>query len=194
MLRRTGELLGRLRTLIVMGALVLALGALNFFMGCDLDKEDPKPLYGVPPDSFLQDIDDPKDVYVDETSQDQMRAYYGPIPVDVDEPDAIDKDVLEEEVQVRPLYGVQVDTIDEVPDIVAEDQPMVYYGPVPVDVVEDVPVNPADTVQAWYGPQISDVAESTDAIGDHVDEDAASKDAMFYYGPVPYYGSQEASE
>jgi hypothetical protein len=194
MLGKTAELLGRLRTLLIMGVLIVALGALNFFMGCDLDKEDPKPLYGVPPDSFQQDVDDPEDVYVDQTAQDQMRAYYGPIPVDVDEADEIDKDVVEQEVQVRPLYGVQVDTIEEVPDIVAEDQPRAYYGPMPVDVVEDVPVNPSDTVEAWYGPQISDVAESTDTIGDHVDEDAASKDAMFYYGPVPYYGSQEATE
>ena len=182
-----------MRTLLIMGVLVLALSALNFFMGCDLDKEDPKPLYGVPPDSFQEDVDDPKDVYVDQSSQDQMRVFYGPVPIDVDEPDEIDQDVIEPDNQVRPLYGVQVDVVEEVPDVVAEDQPRVYYGPMPVDVVEDdVPV-PNDTVQAWYGPQVLDVTESTDTIGD-VDEDAVSKDAMFYYGPVPYYGAQEAPE
>ncbi len=184
-------MLVKLRTLLIMGVLVLALSALNFFMGCDLDKEDPKPLYGVPPDGLQQDMDSQLDVYVDEKGLDQMRAYYGPVPMDVDQPDEMDKDVAEE-IQVRPLYGVQVDTIEEIPDVVAEDQPMVYYGPMPVDVIDDVMPVPDDAMQAWYGPQQIDLTESTDAIGDHVDEDAVSKDAMFYYGPVPYYGAQEA--
>lgn len=178
-----------------MGILVVALSALNFFMGCDLDKEDPKPLYGVPPDGYVQpDIDDPQDIFIDQNTVDQqMRAYYGPVPVDVDEPDVVPADI-EKEIVDRPLYGVQVDTVEEVPDIVAEDQPMVYYGPMPVDVIEDSTPDPVDAVQAWYGPPPVDIAESTDVATHDVEEDVVSQDAMFYYGPVPYYGSQEAPE
>lgn len=170
MLEKAVALLVKVRTLLVMGVLVVALSALNFFMGCDMDKEDPKPLYGVPPDSFQQDTDDPQDVYVDQTVPDQMQTYYGPVPMDIDEPEEMSPDVAEE-VLVRPLYGVQVDVVDEVPDIVAEDQMRAFYGPMPIDLTE-----------------------STDAIGDQVDEDAMSADAMFLYGPVPYYGAQDAPQ
>ncbi len=193
MIGRAFAALRKFRTLLVMGALIVALAALNFFMGCDLDKDDPKPLYGVPPDGYQQpDVDDPQDLYLDQKNlDDQMRMYYGPMPVDVIDSDTLPPADIDDEVQVRPLYGVQVDTIEEIPDIVAQDQPMAYYGPMPVDILEDSAPTPDDAVQAWYGPPPVDIAESTDAITHDVDEDAASKDAMFYYGPVPYYGSQE---
>jgi hypothetical protein len=188
--------LSKLRAWLIMGFLLAALSVVNLFLGCDLDKEDPKPLYGVPPDDYLApDLDEPSDIYVDQTAPDQMQTYYGPMPVDI-----------VEDNQVKPLYGpvieeivpqdAGVDDVQELPDASQPDQMQTFYGPMPVDIVEgDAPDPQLDVNQTWYGPPPQeDIAQPVDDVAEDVSHDAVDKEVMFYYGPVPYYGSQEAPE
>jgi len=179
----------------------MALSMLNFVLGCDKDKEDPAPLYGVPPDSMggEGDIDSPTDIY--EEDDVPVRTYYGPMPVDavplpdIDEADEVPEDTGPEP-EMMPLYGMPVgdvvedsgttDDVAETPDVSAQDMPRTFYGPAPVDVVEDVPENTElDVMQAWYGPGPVDLTPSVDVAEDDVHEDAVSQEAMFYYGPQP---------
>jgi hypothetical protein len=171
----------KLRTLLVMGLLIIALSVLNFFLGCEIDKEEPKAYYGPPLDDLQeQDVDNPADIYIDQTAPDQMQTYYGPMPVDVVE------DTPDPETDLpRTYYGpVPVDVIEDTPQP-DPDAIQTLYGPVPVDVVEDVPdpQNP-DATQAYYGPMPVDV-KPVDDIAD-VEEDKLQPDAMqTFYGPSP---------
>ncbi len=189
--RNLVETLVKLRTLLVMGLLIAALSVLNFFMGCE--KEDPKPLYGVPPDSLP-----------DGQNDEELRVYYGPTPVDVvedaaDQPEAVPlygvqpTDVVdvppEKDVQpeMAPLYGVQpVDAVEVVPNDIEEEIPdRPLYGIPPTDVVETVPEDAAEeiAVRPLYGIQPVDLVE----------EDAAKdveQEVMAWYGPAPLYGAQ----
>jgi len=189
--RKLLKVLVKLRTLVVMGLLVAALSMLNFFLGCE--KEDPKPLYGVPPDSLP-----------DGQSDEEMRVYYGPVPMDVVEDagpiedlpsgpdqalygmlDTVDttppKDAQPEMV---PLYGVQpIDVQPELPADVEEDnadKPL--YGIQPVDVVEDAPEDVVDenVMVPLYGVQPMDIVEDTPK--------DAEQEVSAWYGPAPLYG------
>lgn len=160
--------LAYLRTLLMMGILVVALSMLNFFLGCDTD-DDPKPLYGVPPDLSGESKSPydliPADVY--EMNEEEFRVLYGPPPQDVDVPP---KDVIE--------------------DKGAEPEMMVLYGPQPVDAVEDVPAVDDDVSVVFYGPQPVDASvQETDQPEDvpNIDDDAL----RFLYGPQPTPDSLE---
>jgi len=176
--RRLFKILGKIRSILVMGVLVAALSVLNFFLGCE--KEEPAVYYGPPPD-------------MDTRSDEEMRVLYGPFPTDTLEeatplPDGVEAD------QPRVYYGpVPTDVVDDatpLPDGVEADQPRVYYGPMPVDVVDTTPEDvQTDQVQVYYGPMPVDVAED-DAHQD-VDKDCPP---MAFYGPKPCDSDAECQQ
>ncbi|MBM4354529.1 MAG: hypothetical protein FJ109_12195 [Deltaproteobacteria bacterium] len=177
MQRELFKILGKIRSMLIMGVLVVALSMLNFFLGCE--KEEPAVLYG-PPD-------------MDSRADEEMRVLYGPFPTDVlDEgtavPDGVEAD------QPRVYYGpMPTDAVDDatpVPDGVEADQPRVYYGPMPIDAVDDAAKDiQTDQPMVLYGPVPVDVAED----GTHQDAD---KDCppMAFYGPKPCDSDQECQK
>ncbi len=177
MTRRLIKVLGRIRSLLVMGLLVAALSILNFFLGCE--KEEPAVYYGPPPES--------------DSTSDDMRVLYGPVPMDVVEdaaplPDGVEAD------QPRVYYGpMPTDAVDDaapLPDGIEADQPRTYYGPMPVDAVDAAPEDiQADQPMVYYGPVPVDVAED----GSHLD---AEKDCppMAFYGPKPCASDEECQQ
>jgi|SaaInl4_150m_RNA_FD_contig_21_1095518_length_901_multi_5_in_0_out_0_1 hypothetical protein len=190
------ESLRWLRSALLVSVLVVALSMLNFVLGCDKDKEDPAPLYGPPPDEMGQDdVDLPSDIYQEDDVQ--PRVYYGPVRIDAQTPDIDKADVVPQDAGPGPdmaWYGMPIsdavdsgatDSVEEPPDAVADEMPRAYYGPMPVDVVEDVADPQPDAMQTFYGPAPVDITPSVDAISEDVAADAVDQEAMFYYGPQP---------
>jgi hypothetical protein len=164
--RRARLLVRRLRSLVLLGVLSLALMIVELVTGCDTPAEEEQPpvYYGPPPADVVGDAD----------------------AADVGEPDATSVDALVDvpngdDSGPVVYYGPQpVDVLEDVPNV-DDAGPVVYYGPQPVDVLEDVPnVDDAGPV-VYYGPQPVDVvADSGPA--DVVDHDCPP---MAFYGPPP---------
>jgi len=178
MARKLFKILGKIRSVLIMGVLVMALSMLNFFLGCE--KEEPAVLYGPPPDT-------------DTRSDEEMRVLYGPFPTDVlDEgtptPDGVEAD------QPRVYYGpMPTDAVDDttpLPDDVQTDQARTYFGPMPAEDVDTTPEDiQTDQAQVYYGPMPVDVAED----GTHQD---VEKDCppMAFYGPKPCDTDEECQK
>jgi hypothetical protein len=90
-----------------------------------------------------------------------------------------------------------LDTPGPLPDALM-DTPRVYYGPMPVDVVEDsLPdIDPTDQPRTYYGPMPTDIVEEDiPAAVDTVHDSATKPDCepMAYYGPPPCDSDEECA-
>lgn len=178
MITRIWAALKAVRSMVVLGFLVLALSALNFVMGCE--DEDAAPMYGPQPDTLGNDTDN-SDLVVTDVVDEQPRVYYGPALLDVDAQDVV---------------GEVDDPSDSASDT-EFDFPRTYYGPMPVDAVDDSVDVVSDAVVedapiAWYGPPPPDLTPSTDAVDDVAKDAADVTEVAAYYGPIPLYGAQSA--
>jgi len=181
MVRNAVAVLKKIRTLLVMGLLIVALSMLNFFLGCE--PEDEKVLYGPAPEDLKGD----------------ENVLYGPPVQEVYPEDEAAADTEEGDVtpepenvpEVAPLYGVQVDAepadvVEDVPDDQLPEEAVVYYGPMPVDgisedTINDVTPESKEEFRMLYGPQPVDVVDEVADTGD-------DKEIANYYGPQPLYG------
>lgn len=186
---RARRLASYLRQLMVMGMLLGALLFLEVFTGCETEDEEPGGvLYGPPPadasgeaaadavnpDLIYDDIavlygpvpyDAIEDSLPDTNPNEEMSVLYGPPPVDVVEDVAPELDSNEE---ISVLYGPPIGDVNQpedesvMPDV-DDEMPVAYYGPQPVDTVDEkedcVPATlygppPCETdedCKEWYG-------------------------------------------
>jgi len=188
-MNRVSKLLKMLRNGLLVAALLVALAALNFFVGCDKD-DDPPVYYGPPPAPDQVAGDDAADLYA--------------FPPDSGEVDVVETlpDVPDRKTDT-PVYGPlpdtpsPVDAVEELPEVNPNAGPDIIYGPADVvdeadsteyvDTPADIPAETTtpDVLPSWYGPVPQD-AGSAD-----VDKDTEELDlpedcqVMYFYGPQP---------
>lgn len=170
---RTSRALRKLRSLLLLGMLSLALMIVELFTGCDTTEEEPSVYYG-PPTADATDATEGVDAVSDVPVQSDTGpvVYYGPQPVD-----ALGDVPPQSDTSPVVYYGPQpVDALDDVPQQ-SDTGPVVYYGPQPVDALDDVPQQSDTGPVVYYGPQpvdaLDDVPQSSDG------------GLVVFYGPQP---------
>jgi len=124
----------------------------------------------------------------------EPKAYYGPPPAN----DSSDDASINDDVAV--YYGpMPVDVMDSAADLNEPEIPQTYYGPPPVDTVEEDKVSEIDSIQTLYGPQPVDLIEEDYVVyygPPPVDavEDRVEEDYVVYYGPPPVDAVQDIDD
>jgi hypothetical protein len=188
--KKIGTTLRNIRTWLLMGLLVAALSMLDFFLGCEKEKEEAV-YYGPPP------ADDTR-------SDDDMKMLYGPCPIDQCVPADIDDtpDAQPEDLPPGPdmaWYGMPpTDSVEQTPLPDAQNpESSPLYGVQPFDAccgadsVDAVPDVQGPEMMILYGPQPADIAPQTDHEGEDAADLSPALEVVAWYGPQPMYGPQQ---